>query len=146
MLEHELDFFIRQSNEIEGIHREVTSEEMKAHEDFLRLAKVKVEDMVAFVAVIEPGARLRNIGGLNVRVGSHRPPSGGPEIEEELRDILNSSLTPWKTHLLYESLHPFTDGNGRSGRVFWLWMRGVRGLPPLSFLQAFYYSTLAESR
>ena len=37
-----------------------------------------------------------------------------------------------KLHILYEKIHPFTDGNGRTGRMFMNWTRIKRcGLPIL---------------
>jgi hypothetical protein len=133
--------FIRESNRIEGIRRDPTDEEITAHEILLDLEEVSVADLEAFVARVQPGAVLRR-GGQNVRVGDYLPPNGGPLVEAALEDLLARASTAgaYKTHIDYELLHPFTDGNGRSGRALWLWLRG--GNAPLNFLHAFYYQTL----
>ena len=34
-----------------------------------------------------------------------------------------------KTHIAFEHLHPFVDGNGRIGRLIYLWHREQLGLP-----------------
>lgn len=54
---------------------------------------------------------------------------------------------PWKMHVAFEKLHPFMDGNGRTGRALWAWHMKQLGLDPfaLSFLHRFYYQTLAAA-
>lgn len=140
-----LEDFVRESNRIEGIHRNPTGDEIDAHVAFLHLPAPTVEAMQQFVSIIAPGHVLREKAGLNVRVGDHIAPSGGPNIRKELDFLLSKLLVsdPWHTHVAYETLHPFTDGNGRSGRVLWLWQMGEA---PIGFLHSFYYQTLSRSR
>ncbi len=148
---HEVVDFVRQSNLIEAIARHPTFDELEEFHNFLDLDAVKVTDLERFVHVYEPGARLRTAVGLNVRVGDHVPPPGGPEILIRLSDILylvaNNLSRPFANHHEYESLHPFTDGNGRSGRALWAWQMLKFGYRPglrLQFLHAWYYQSLDE--
>lgn len=40
-----------------------------------------------------------------------------------------------KLHVVYEKIHPFVDGNGRTGRMFMNWWRIRNGLPILVVLE-----------
>lgn len=144
-----LEYFLRESLRIEGIHREPTRLEITATEDFLRLPEPILSALENLVEVYQPGAILRRRPTMNVRVGSHVAPQGGPRIITELESILADAARgddPWAIHCRYETLHPFMDGNGRSGRALWAWqmVRRQGGLP-LGFLHQFYYQTLANS-
>lgn len=144
--------FVRESNRIEGILGSPARGVVEAHEVFLCHDILTVGRMEAFVAVIAPGKRLRIAQGMNVRVGRHVAPPGGPGIFNQLLHILESvrqhdtEAQCFAVHRQYETLHPFMDGNGRSGRVLWLWMMGGINKAPLGFLHHWYYQTLQNSR
>jgi hypothetical protein len=141
---------IAESNRIEGIIRPPSQLEIQAFEMFLHIERVSTKDLVTFVGIYQPNARLRDKAGLDVRVGNHVPPRGGPHIAEQLKSLLDDANTekfsPWEIHIQYETLHPFTDGNGRSGRMLWYWMMGPHQFASLGFLHAFYYQTLSQAR
>ena len=114
--------FVRESNRIENI-KDTIGADIAAHQRLLDLTTVRVPDLEMFVRTITRDHVLRDKVGLDVRVGNHFPPHGCPDIRVQLTDLLSSlaSRSPLENHLLYETLHPFTDGNGRSGRALWLW-------------------------
>ena len=149
----DLHDFIVESNRIEGINRPSTTQEVIAHEDLLALSAISVQDVEKFVDACA-GAPLRRRAGMNVYVGNHVPPPGGPEVEQQLKLLLadmaifGTRVIPAEYHQRYETLHPFMDGNGRSGRALWAWQRLQRGESPfaLGFLWSYYYETLQQSR
>ncbi len=60
------------------------------------------------------------------------------EIEEELRLLCNPGLYPISSeslikrwHIKFEAIHPFEDGNGRTGRILMNIQRLLVGLPIL---------------
>lgn len=143
--------FVAESNRIEGITRPPTDEEIAAHAAFVSLQRIRVADLVGFVETVA-GAQPRFREGMNVRVGNHLPEPGGEGIRKGLLRILQSpSISPggpWITHVAYERLHPFMDGNGRSGRALWAWMRLREDRDPfvLGFLHSAYYEALDSPR
>lgn len=142
--------FLEESNRIEGISLPVNDYQLSAAEGFLALPTVPISDLVLIVSVFQPDAILRDKEGLNVRVGNHFPISGGSDVTVLLIDLLTKikegNTTPYSAHQFYENLHPFTDCNGRSGRLLWLWQMGGIEKVPLGFLHTWYYQSLSEGR
>jgi hypothetical protein len=142
--------FVAESNRIEAIGI-VLAREIEAHKALLDLPEIRVPELECFVRDVA-GRPLRDRPGMNVMVGPHKPPEGGVQIRDALVDLLadihSLELTPWEAHVAYESLHPFMDGNGRSGRALWAWQIKQEGRDPfaLPFLHASYYEALNVGR
>lgn len=143
--------FVAESNRIEGIYS-VKAHEVDATRVFLECEKLELQDVVTVQAAYAPGMPLRDRVGMNVGVGNYVAPSGGPKVASELEYILHNLNAaqrgifdnPWLMHVRFERLHPFMDGNGRTGRALWAWHMQKLGMQPfaLPFLHRFYYQTL----
>lgn len=146
-----MEDFVRESNRIEGIFKDGAEfqSDVDAHETLLSIpAPLRVRDVEEFVHAVAPGHMLRTRKGMDVRVGNYVAPPGGRDIKSSLSALIEHvdlpyiDMSPWQIHCDYETLHPFTDGNGRSGRVLWLRAMGGIRRAPLNFLHTFYYQSL----
>lgn len=135
--------FVSESNWIEGITT-VTSSDIEAHETFL-LHPISVDSLVMFVGIVAQ-AQLRDRVGMDIQIRRHLPIDGGPLVRKRLEDTIYDSISPYAAHQAYEDLHPFMDGNGRSGRVLWLHMMGGIDRVRLGFLHTWYYQSLEQKR
>ncbi len=137
--------FLKESNAIEGVY----------DDDSLQQALYAWEYLVA-QDVLTPGVILKTHKILMLHQNHLQPDERGYfrtcEVRIGNRYGLNHSLVPshilmqfcfetmrkspppdWKSlHVVYEKIHPFVDGNGRTGRMFMNWTRIKRcGLPLL---------------
>lgn len=143
--ERTLHDFVRESNYIEGIFQ-VSPSDLDAHRLVLRDG-VTVPSLKLFVSVVQPNAVLRDQAHLNVQVGSHVAPRGGPDVTRRLSELVMATWAgdPFQVHRQYLNLHPFTDGNGRSARVVWLYMMlKLRRTVARGFMHEWYYQSLAH--
>lgn len=100
-----------------------------AHKDLFRLHRIIAEDVMDQG---EPGS-YRSFG---VRVGPHVAPRP-EEVEALMTDLLawwneqaqevSPVLSSAILHFRFEDIHPFADGNGRTGRAMALWELYRRG-------------------
>lgn len=140
-----------ESNSIESIYEEVGQNIVDMVQEILSAERISVHMLQAYVWTVS-GAQLRRNGGMNVGVGNWRAPPGGAEIPLALAWLLEHSdqCSPKLLHDAYMHLHPFMDGNGRSGRIVWAHRMLKLGLAATlsdrPFLHEYYYQTLSSGK
>lgn len=139
--------FAKESNRIEGITSQRENDRMleKLYK-FLKLEKLTVENVCEF----NEWGMLRDKEGMDVMVGSHIPSKGGMLIgfkfSTQMAAANDPGCCPYLLHCSFEKIHPFMDGNGRTGRAIWLWQMVNHHDYDLSlgFLHKWYYQSLND--
>lgn len=131
--------FLRESNAIEGVYDEDSLVQAEAAFAYLLKQKVMTPSVVCNTHKIlmtgqglyadELGAYRRvavYIGGKAALMSLLIP----ERMDEWCKRMNNPALVEhWKEmHVEYEKIHPFVDGNGRTGRMFMNWQRIRAGL------------------
>ena len=143
--------FLDRSNRIEGVYDEDSLTQAEYAWDFLKRQKkltigiiLKVHKILMLHQNLLPSDKgyFRKV---MVYVGN-RPTLNALHIEEHLKQWVvnvNDMVDNWKEseifkerickehHIAYEKIHPFIDGNGRTGRMFMNWERLKIDLPLL---------------
>lgn len=135
--------YIKASNEIEGIYSEeedaqsllawayLEQQDLLSHADIMRVQKI----ITIHQTDLQPNQRgyYRGMAGnnTNVSVGGRYAPDHSlvPELMNNwLLDV--AKMTPLVGHIRFESIHPFADGNGRTGRMIYWFVCKKRGIKP----------------
>jgi len=143
---NEVKEFLRESNAIEREYSEAALED--AHDAWARVMSVDLLTFKDILAVHEHlMKRLRpDIAGkirtCDVWIGGHLRRFRSVELlETQLQDVVDMLMSSFRlddseretackdAHVLFETIHPFEDGNGRTGRIIYNWHRIRLGLP-----------------
>ena len=139
--EKEVIEFLRESNAIEGVYDDESLKQAKIAWDYLDGEKELNTHVILrthkILMLHQPGLYPNEKGyfrTIPVYIGGKEALPAAIVFERTKILAMNMWLHPkhWRAHHIeYEKIHPFVDGNGRTGRMFLNWERLRAGLPLL---------------
>lgn len=138
--------FLLESNKIEDELRVIAYEDALKAWEYLKMKSFLTPEVILGVHHFLLGRINPDIAGewrnCDVYIGGHKKKFVSVQlIEEDVRNfILEMGMTPElpmddleeftkQSHIQFEDIHGFQDGNGRTGRLIYLWHRMKLGLP-----------------
>lgn len=125
---------LRESNAIEGVFDERSLELAKEAWEYLYL-----QDAITFTVILKthrllmrehlPENEAGEWRGCPVWIGGRKALQFSqivPQMKRWVDDNRLKDADPRKLHIRYEHIHPFVDGNGRTGRMFMWWLETVK--------------------
>jgi hypothetical protein len=153
---------IHQSNLIEGYDSKAMDVAGMRAWKYLKMQSKLTNEVVQRVQyfVVSPQKDLesdqigfyRDRSGVDVRVGTHVAPrfySVPNMMNQWLASFGKPPYMPKQAHIQFEDIHPFVDGNGRTGRLIMWWMQEKMGEKPtlITYDDRFeYYKWFEETR
>lgn len=135
--------FIHHSNLIEGIDE--NKEDLQSWQAWEWLIEKELIDERTFLRLHKritrynlPVERQGHYRQVDVTVGAYRPPSWDQARVMAYHYLIKlqnewQTLDPVKMHIEFEMIHPFIDGNGRTGRML-MWWHQVKLNVPATFI------------
>jgi len=142
--------FIQESNKIESI--EDITEIPYSVKAFNKIEKITVESILKIHKEIMSNLEPDIAGQLRdkvVYVGGRTCPT--EDLENRLLALClvtpETSIQALDWHIRFETIHPFFDGNGRTGRLIYYWQCKNIGVQPILFCKSnlqWYYDLFKE--
>lgn len=131
--------YLTESNKIENVYAEQALEDALTAWNYLSNQSELTHDVVKHTHNLLLQNKQPDIAGeyrtVQVYIGNDKPPHHSqikPLLTELYNKTPNTAVEALQLHVTFEKIHPFEDGNGRIGRLIYLWYcNHVLDIPPI---------------